>query len=204
MQALLPTTCPQGRNSRDQQFTGAPGLQQFAQIFQFAKNLRQGSARVCVRTVWGSSSYRHSRFRRTGRDSSNRFRSGLIGAWPGDRLYPAVAQKLLHAFDCVTVGIEKLADTAQQIDVFGPVVSPTAAALQRLDVGELAFPESEDVWRHIEIGRDFADRPKSCRRFALTPAVLGRPVRIGHLLVTGSEGRRAAAESRRLTGFALR
>src|SRR4029453_11427744 len=81
-------------------------------------------------------------------------------------------QEALHALDGVAVFIEQRADAAQEVDVLRPVIPPPAAALERTDLAELAFPEPQHVLRHIEFGGDFADGAKRlCRLF--NPSVCG-------------------------------
>src|SRR5579864_5547089 len=67
------------------------------------------------------------------------------------------AQELLHAADRIAVLVQALADAAQQNDVFRPVVASAATALQRLQLGELRFPEAQDMRRQIEVVGDLAD-----------------------------------------------
>jgi hypothetical protein len=58
-----------------------------------------------------------------------------------------------------------VADAAQQIDVVRAIVTPAAAALQRADLRETGFPETQDMLRQIEVVRDLADRAKGIRAF---------------------------------------
>ena len=81
----------------------------------------------------------------------------------------AFLQKALHALDGVAVLVEQRADAAQEIDVLRPVVTPAAAALERANLAELAFPEPQHVLRHVELGRNLADRAKRLRRLFNPP-----------------------------------
>ena len=56
-----------------------------------------------------------------------------------------LAQEALDAKNGVAARVEQVAHPAQQGDVLRPVVAPAAAALQRLELRELGFPETEDV-----------------------------------------------------------
>ena len=89
--------------------------------------------------------------------ASGRRRAGSTGP------PPVQAQQLLGASDGVALLVEEGADLAQDLDVLGAVVAPTAAALQRPDLRELALPEAQHVLRHVEIVRHLADRPEGRR-----------------------------------------
>ena len=71
-----------------------------------------------------------------------------------------LADHPLGSLDGVALVIQKAADPPEKLHVLGTVVTPAAAALQRLDRRKLPFPEAQDVSRHIEIGGDFADGPE--------------------------------------------
>ena len=91
----------------------------------------------------------------------------LRGARPPDaldELDAVILEDALRAPDRVALAVEQVLDAAQQGDVVRAVVAPAAAALQRLDLLEAGFPESQDVLRQVEIVRDFADRPECVRR----------------------------------------
>ena len=75
-----------------------------------------------------------------------------------------ILQQALCAADRIALAVQKMADAAQQVDVVGAVVAAAAAALQRLDLLETGFPESQNVLRQVEIVRNFADRPERVRR----------------------------------------
>src|SRR5690606_29348786 len=117
--------------------------QQIAQRLELAQHLGQRGA--CFR---GADRLRRCSGRR-------RCRPGIVGG----QLAAAVAQQLLDALDGVTVVIEQRADTAQQGHVLRPIIAPAAAALQRPDLGELGFPEPQDVRRHVQLRGDLADGP---------------------------------------------
>src|SRR5579871_762711 len=75
-----------------------------------------------------------------------------------------LAQDALHAADRVALAVEQMAHAAKEIDVFGPIETPAAAALHRADLREAAFPEAQHVLRHIDLVSDFADGAESPRR----------------------------------------
>src|SRR6266404_1906305 len=81
----------------------------------------------------------------------------------------AFLEQALYALDGVSVFIEQGADAAEKVDVFRPVVTPAPAALQRPHLAELAFPEPQNMLRHIEFRRYFADRAKCLRRLLNPP-----------------------------------
>jgi hypothetical protein len=58
-----------------------------------------------------------------------------------------------------------MADAAQEIDIIRPVIASAAAALERADLREPGFPETQDVLRQIEIVCDLADRAKGVGAF---------------------------------------
>ena len=74
------------------------------------------------------------------------------------------AQNFLDAFDGQAVAVKKRTDATQEIEIVGAVIAPAAAALQRPDLLEAGFPESQHVLRQVEIVRDFTDRPECVRR----------------------------------------
>ena len=71
----------------------------------------------------------------------------------------------------VALGIEQLANAAEQRDIVRAVVAPPAAPLERLHLRKLGLPESENVLRNIERLRHFADGSKRTRRLAARPAL---------------------------------
>src|SRR3546814_8444147 len=78
-------------------------------------------------------------------------------------------QQALHALDGIAFAVQQVADAAQQVDVFGPIVAAAAAALQRPDLAELALPEPEHMLRHVKLVADLADRAKRGGRFSGGP-----------------------------------
>src|SRR5690348_11797902 len=58
-----------------------------------------------------------------------------------------------------------MTDTAQEVDVVGPVIAASATAFHRTDMGETALPKPQNVLRHVDLIGDFADGAKSVRRF---------------------------------------
>ena len=84
-------------------------------------------------------------------------------------MHPAwtpLAQQALDTLDGIAFAVEQIADAAQQVDVFGPVIAASAAAFQGPDLAELAFPKPQDVLRNVEFPADFADRTKGCCGFS--------------------------------------
>ena len=90
----------------------------------------------------------------------------------GTQTAAPLLQEALNALDGVAVLVEQRADAAQEVDVLRPVIPPPAAAIERTDLTELAFPEPQHVLRHIELGCDFADGAKRLRRL-FNPSVCG-------------------------------
>ena len=81
----------------------------------------------------------------------------------------AFLQEALHALDGVAVFVEQRTDAAQEVDVLRPIVTPAAAALERANLAELAFPEAQHVLRDVEFGRNLADGAKCLRRLLNPP-----------------------------------
>ena len=73
---------------------------------------------------------------------------------------PRRAQQFLYAANRIAILVKTFPDAAQQENVFRPIVATAAAALQRLQLWKLRFPEAQDVRRKIEVVRDLADRAK--------------------------------------------
>lgn len=82
-----------------------------------------------------------------------------------DEARPLLLQDPLDALDRVPLAVEKMADAAQEIDIIRPVIASAAAALERADLREPGFPETQDVLRQIEIVCDLADRAKGVGAF---------------------------------------
>ena len=74
-----------------------------------------------------------------------------------DVIDAVLPQDLLHAFYGVALGVEQMADAAQEFHVLGAVVAPAAAALHRADLREFRFPKAQNVLRHVEIVGHFTD-----------------------------------------------
>ena len=70
----------------------------------------------------------------------------------------AFLQHLLHALDGEPIAIEQRANAFQQVNIVGTVIAAAASALDRLDLGEAAFPEAQHMLRHVQFVRDLADR----------------------------------------------
>jgi hypothetical protein len=90
----------------------------------------------------------------------------IIGALPPHRLHKADAllpQNALNTANSITLAVEQKANSAQQIDVFGPVIAPPAASLQWFDLREATFPKPQDMLRHVEVVGDLADSAKGFR-----------------------------------------
>src|SRR5690606_41600806 len=114
------------------------------------------SARRCG----GAGGARPGRLRR---GAGLRARPGIPDA-VDDVVDALLAQDLLHAADGVALAVQEMADATQEVDVVGPVVPPPAAALHRLDLGELALPEPQHMLGNIEFGGYFTDGPEGVRR----------------------------------------
>jgi hypothetical protein len=78
----------------------------------------------------------------------------------------------LHAADGVALAVQQPADTLEQIDVVGAVITPPAASLHRLDLGEPRLPEPQHVLGDVEFFSDFADGAERIRRLVQMPAPL--------------------------------
>ena len=94
--------------------------------------------------------------------------SRLPGRWHTNR---TITQELLNTLDGVTLTVEEFADAMEQCNVFRAVIPPAAATLQRANLAELGFPETEDVRRNIEIFRYLTDRSESRRRLTVAPNI---------------------------------
>src|SRR4029077_14637324 len=81
---------------------------------------------------------------------------GRIGE-PLHRCDAVLLQNALDAADRIAFAVEETADSPQQVDIVGPVVSAASASLHRLDLGEPCLPEPQDVLRNVEIVSDLAD-----------------------------------------------
>jgi hypothetical protein len=82
----------------------------------------------------------------------------------GDMTEAPFFQHLLHAANGEAIGLKQAANTTQQIYIFGTIKAPAAGPLHRLDLGETAFPEAQNMLRHIKLQGDFADGAKGVRR----------------------------------------
>src|SRR5712671_5196746 len=60
---------------------------------------------------------------------------------------PAVLEDFLHALDGQSVAVKKRADALQKIDIFGPVITPAPAPLQRPDRAEARIRKAQHVLR---------------------------------------------------------
>src|SRR5579871_1168919 len=69
----------------------------------------------------------------------------------------ALPQDALHPADGIAFAIQQVADAAQKLDILRAIVAPAPAPLHRLDVAEPAFPETQDVLRHVEVACDLAN-----------------------------------------------
>src|SRR5262249_32645664 len=73
--------------------------------------------------------------------------------------HPLLSQKTLNATDRVPLTIKKMADATQEFEVVRPVVTATAPAFHRPDLGTTAFPEAQSVRGCFRPLRRFADGP---------------------------------------------
>src|SRR6201999_3392568 len=71
---------------------------------------------------------------------------------------------LLNAPDGETIDIEQRTNAAQQVHIVRPIKTPTACTLYRFDLRETAFPETQDMLRHVEFGCHFTDGAECVRR----------------------------------------
>ena len=113
------------------------------------------------------------------RDIRNTLPPGIIGPGFNDEfgdtygiVYGFTADGFTHRqlrdyVDDVRKQLLDLPDISK-IDVLGAIVSPAAAALERLDVGEPAFPEAQHVLRQIKLFCDLADGAESVGRLVQT------------------------------------
>ena len=104
---------------------------------------------------------------------------------PPHRLGALLAQHLLHPFDRQAFVVKKKTDRPQQLDVLGPVIASSAAALERPDMRKSGLPKSQHVLRQVELLGDLADRAEGLwglvlrrvRRFAAQlSASVGSPL----------------------------
>ena len=113
--------------------------------------------------------------RRTGRAGRPHGRHLALDAEILDVAHALILQHPLGALDGEAVGIEQVPDAAQEVHVLRPIESPAAGALHRLDLGESAFPETQDVLRQLKLVRHLADGPEGVRSFL-------RLARVAHLV----------------------
>lgn len=74
-------------------------------------------------------------------------------------------QDPLHALDRVALAVEEMANAAQEVDIVWAIIASATTALQRPDLREPGFPETQDVLRQIEVVGDLADRAEGVRAF---------------------------------------
>jgi hypothetical protein len=116
-----------------------------------------------------------------------------------DAVDALLAQDLLHALDRVALGVQQLADAAQQLEILRPVIAPAAAALHRPDLRELDLPEPQDVLGHLEVVGDLADRAERCRSLAhcpLPPPDFAPPAATAGRITWSSKGKYPDTEQR--------
>jgi hypothetical protein len=58
-----------------------------------------------------------------------------------------------------------VSDALQKLDIMRTVITPSAAALQRLYLSEAGFPETQDVLRQVKVFPDFAYGAECIRAF---------------------------------------
>src|SRR3954454_15104886 len=75
-----------------------------------------------------------------------------------------ILEDALRAADRIALAVEQVLDAAQKVDVVRAIIAAAAAALQRLDLLEAGFPESQHVLRQVEIPCDLTDCPECVRR----------------------------------------
>src|SRR5437773_6186087 len=113
----------------------------------------------------------------------------------------AFAHQPLHTLDRIPLVIEQAANLAQQFHVLRPIIAPPAAPLQRPDLGELGFPETQDMLGNLELVGHLADGAKGAGRFFDPPARGRWPGRRGVLGFWLAGGHRGAQEAAPLTRF---
>src|SRR5262249_13093435 len=89
-----------------------------------------------------------------------------------DKFLTLLAQDALHAANCVSLPVQKMAYAAQKVDVVRSIVAAAAAALHRLDFVKAAFPKAQHVLRQIEFIRHLTDRTESVRRLVVQSGAL--------------------------------
>src|SRR5690606_3523776 len=96
-----------------------------------------------------------------------------IAAMLLDGIDAVLAQDLLYALDGVAFAMQEMANAAQQLEILGPIVATTAAALHRFDLVELDLPEAQHVLWDLELVSDFTDGPERliCLRHDMTLAL---------------------------------
>ena len=64
---------------------------------------------------------------------------------------PAAAfpQQPLDSLDGVALGLEQVANVAQQLHILGPVIAPAATALERPHLREFRLPKAQNVLRDV-------------------------------------------------------
>jgi hypothetical protein len=99
---------------------------------------------------------------RSGNDSDGRsIVLGLRAADLDNVANAPILQDALDALDGVALAIKVVANAFEEIDVVGPIIAATAAALQRLHLREPRFPKTKHVLRDVEILGHLADGSES-------------------------------------------
>ncbi|CAH1676285.1 hypothetical protein CHELA20_51470 [Hyphomicrobiales bacterium] len=94
-------------------------------------------------------------------------RRKLMGFLPDllDEAHAFLLQDALDTLDRVAFTVQQMADTAKKLDIIGAIVASPTTTLERLDLCETRFPETQDVLRNVEFFPDFADGAKGVWAF---------------------------------------
>ena len=77
-------------------------------------------------------------------------RTHVGGGWRKIRFFEVtLTHQFLHAFDRVSLVIEKTANMAEKLNVFWTIVAPAAAAFNRAYLREFGFPKPKNMSRQI-------------------------------------------------------
>ena len=75
------------------------------------------------------------------------------------------AQNALYAANGIALAIKQVPHTAQEVDIFGAVITSATAALERPYLRKAAFPEPQHVLRDVDLFGNLADGAKRVRGF---------------------------------------
>src|SRR5690606_4791688 len=90
---------------------------------------------------------------------------------------PPLLDRLARTLERITLAVDQTVDRFDQRHVFGPVIAPAAAALQRAEHRKLLLPIAQHVLLDAEGDGDLADRAQRVGFFAVVEADLAAVLR---------------------------